>query len=98
MRTPPVFVGSSRAPIGQPLTIAAPRQEFTVAEAFGDDGKVGGLIAGASHGGLRLYAVQKNASDIPLRQAVDLQVWCAIFANSGIKVQQTCSSLHVLKI
>jgi sialate O-acetylesterase len=46
--------------------------EFSTAEAFGDDGMVGGLIAGALQPGLRLYAVQKNSSTEPLAEAVDL--------------------------
>eukprot|EP01045_Picozoa_sp_COSAG04_P009222 COSAG04_NODE_529_length_13029_cov_3.203248_12_plen_241_part_00 len=47
--------------------------EFSVAEAFGDDGSVGGLIPGADQPGLRLYAVQKNASNAPLSESVDIQ-------------------------
>ena len=46
--------------------------EFSTAEAFGDDGAVGGLIADALQPGLRLYAVQKNSSTEPLAEAVDL--------------------------
>lgn len=47
--------------------------EFSVAEAFGYDGAVGGLIPHASRPGLRLFAVQKNASSTPLSEAADLQ-------------------------
>jgi hypothetical protein len=47
--------------------------EFSVAEAFGYDGAVGGLIPTADKPGLRLFAIQKNQSDTPLAEAVDLQ-------------------------
>lgn len=48
--------------------------EFSVAESYGYDGKVGGLIPTAgSHPGLRLYAVQKNASTTPVTDPIDLQ-------------------------
>lgn len=47
--------------------------EFSVAEAFGYGGAVGGLIPHADKPGLRLFAVQKNASHTPLAEAVDLQ-------------------------
>ena len=47
--------------------------EFSVAESFDDAGRVGGLIATANIPGLRLYAVQKNASNVALTEPVDLQ-------------------------
>jgi hypothetical protein len=47
--------------------------EFSVAEAFGDDGKVGGLIPTANHAGLRLFAVQKNSSATSVGEIIDSQ-------------------------
>ena len=51
----------------------AVEKEFSVAEAFGYDGAVGGLIPTADMKGLRLYAVQKNASSTPVENVIDRQ-------------------------
>lgn len=47
--------------------------EFSVAEAFGYDGQVGGLIPAAGRDGLRLFAVQKNSSSVPVDRVIDSQ-------------------------